>query len=155
MDPGASPRHSAEDGSSTPPLSTTPPGLPPDHLADPDPDPDTIDDNDPPPTVTTSPSSPAASAPPPPFWSTSPSARPTSYHSLSNHLPHRSSVSGGPIQLEDHSEEDHVQAQSCWAESATIDDYLVVSGPTGIGAYVVWHCTVKTLKGGDLEIRKR
>lgn len=48
-----------------------------------------------------------------------------------------------------------MQAQSCWAESASVDEYVVVSGVTGVGAYVVWHCTVKTLKGGDLEIRKR
>jgi hypothetical protein len=59
------------------------------------------------------------------------------------------------ILLEDHSEEDNVLSQSCWAKSATIDEYVLVSGPTGIGAYVVWHCTVETLKGGDMIIRKR
>jgi hypothetical protein len=59
------------------------------------------------------------------------------------------------ILLEDHSEEDNVLSQSCWAKSATIDEYVLVSGPTGIGAYVVWHCTVETLKGGDMTIRKR
>ena len=75
-------------------------------------------------------------------------ARSTSYHSISNQRPH-------PILLEDHSEEDHELSQSCWAESATIDEYVLVSGATGIGAYVAWHCTVKTLKGGDLTIRKR
>lgn len=87
---------------------------------------------------------------PPPFWTGR--SRPVSYQSITQ-IQRRQS--GGPIQLEDHSEEDHVQAQFCWAESATIDAYVIVSGPTGIGAYVVWHCTVKTLKGGDLEIRKR
>ena len=92
---------------------------------------------------------------PPPFWTSSPSrhGRSVSYQSVSQLQQRRRS--GGPIQLEDHSEEDHVQAQSCWAESASVDEYVVVSGATGIGAYVVWHCTVKTLKGGDLEIRKR
>lgn len=60
-----------------------------------------------------------------------------------------------PIALEDHSLEDDHQSQSCWARSATVDDYTLISGTTGIGAYVVWHCTVKTLKGGDMVIRKR
>ena len=61
----------------------------------------------------------------------------------------------GQILLEDHSEESHELSQGCWAKSATIDDYVLVSGATGMGAYVVWHCTVQTLKGGDLIIRKR
>lgn len=87
---------------------------------------------------------------PPPFWCTSPSTRPLSYQSITQ-VRH----SSGPIQLEDHSADSHVQAQSCWASSATVDSHVVVSGATGIGAYVVWHCTVQTLKGGDLDIRKR
>ena len=61
----------------------------------------------------------------------------------------------GQIRLEDHSEESDIQSQSCWAKSASIDEYVLVSGATGIGAYVVWHCTVQTLKGGDLALRKR
>lgn len=60
-----------------------------------------------------------------------------------------------PITLEDHSEEGNELSEGCWAKSATIDEYVLVSGPTGIGAYVVWHCTVETLKGGDMTIRKR
>ena len=84
------------------------------------------------------------------FWSLRRHGREPSYHSLPSQ-----DRSGGPIRLEDHSEEDHVLAQSCWAQSATIDEYVVISGPTGIGAYVVWHCTVKTLSGGELCIRKR
>ena len=71
-----------------------------------------------------------------------------SYRSIEHQRP-------SPILLEDHSEEDHELSQSCWAKSAKIDEYVLVSGPTGIGAYVVWHCTVKTLKGGDMTIRKR
>ncbi|KAF2716708.1 PX-domain-containing protein [Polychaeton citri CBS 116435] len=59
------------------------------------------------------------------------------------------------ILLEDHSEDFHEQSQACWAKSATIDEYVVVSGPSGIGAYVVWHCTVSTLKGGSFGLRKR
>ena len=61
----------------------------------------------------------------------------------------------GQIRLEDHSEESHELSQGCWAKSATVDDYVLVSGVTGMGAYVVWHCIVKTLKGGDLVLRKR
>ena len=60
-----------------------------------------------------------------------------------------------PIQLEDHSEEHHELSQGCWARSVTVDDYVVVSGPSGVGAYIVWNCTVSTLKGGDMSIRKR
>lgn len=59
------------------------------------------------------------------------------------------------ILLEDHSEEDSETSRSCWAQSVFIDEYVIVSGPTGIGAYVVWQCTVSTLKGGDLGLRKR
>ena len=60
-----------------------------------------------------------------------------------------------PILLEDHSEESHEQTQACWAQSVTVDDYILVTGATGIGAYVVWHCTVRTLAGGDMAVRKR
>lgn len=85
----------------------------------------------------------------PPFWSpTSRHGRSVSYQSIGHNRPR-------PILLEDHSEEDNELSQSCWAQSATIDEYVLVTGPTGIGAYVVWHCTVKTLKGGDMTIRKR
>ena len=88
----------------------------------------------------------------PPYWSQGSrhgrSVSTTSYHSIAYQRP-------APILLEDHSEENDEQAQSCWASSATIDEYVLVSGPTGIGAYVVWHCTVKTLKGGNMTIRKR
>ena len=85
-----------------------------------------------------------------PYWRPSHgrSISTTSYHSVGGHRPN-------PILLEDHSEEDNVLSQSCWAESATIDDYTLISGPTGIGAYVVWHCSVKTLKGGNMTMRKR
>lgn len=85
----------------------------------------------------------------PPFWSRHGRTVSTvSYHSIINQR-------HTPILLEDHSEESHEATQSCWAKSVTIDDYSVISGPSGIGAYVVWHCTVSTLKGGDLAIRKR
>lgn len=85
----------------------------------------------------------------PPFWTRhGRSVSNVSYQSLAQTRP-------PAIQLEDHSEEDHEQTQGCWARSVTVDDYVVISGQTGIGAYIVWNCTVSTLKGGDLSIRKR
>jgi hypothetical protein len=33
-----------------------------------------------------------------------------------------------------------------WAQSIAIDDYVVVRGSTGIGAYVVWNCRINTLQ---------
>jgi hypothetical protein len=85
----------------------------------------------------------------PPYWTRhSRTVSNASYHSIGQH-------GSGPILLEDHSAEGHELAQGCWAKSATIDEHVLVSGPTGIGAYVVWLCTVKTLKGGDVIIRKR
>lgn len=84
----------------------------------------------------------------PPYWLHSRSISNASYQSIGYPRP-------GAIVLEDHSEEDNIFSQSCWARHATIDEYVLISGPTGIGAYVVWHCTVETLKGGDVTIRKR
>lgn len=89
------------------------------------------------------------STPAPPFWNRHGRTDSTvSYTSIRHLRP-------TPIQLEDHSEEDHEQSRACWAKHVTIGDYVVVSGPTGIGAYVVWNCTVETLKGGPFTIRKR
>lgn len=89
----------------------------------------------------------------PPFWLEGPprhqrAISSVSYHSLNEARP-------AAIGLEDHSNDSHDLAKSCWARNVSVDEYVVVSGPTGIGAYVVWHCTVSTLKGGDLSIRKR
>lgn len=85
----------------------------------------------------------------PPFWSRHDrSVSTVSYHSINHERP-------TPILLEDRSEEEHEASIGCWAKSVAIDDFTVISGPTGIGAYVVWHCTIDTLKGGDLAIRKR
>ena len=84
-----------------------------------------------------------------PYWSEGTRhARSASYNSIGHQRP-------PAITLEDHTEDDNQLSQSCWAQSATIDEWVLVSGATGIGAYVVWHCTVKTLKGGDMTIRKR
>ncbi|TKA28142.1 hypothetical protein B0A50_04113 [Salinomyces thailandicus] len=86
---------------------------------------------------------------PPPFWTRQGRSISTaSYHSINQHPPN-------PILLEDHTEETHEASQGCWAKSVAIDDYTILTGPSGIGAYVVWHCTVSTLQGGDLELRKR
>jgi hypothetical protein len=107
-----------------------------------------------------SPSSGATSTAPaeeeaPVFWSNSGTATrhnrsfsTVSYHPLSSERP-------TPIVLEDRSDEAHDAAQGCWAASVTIDDYTIVSGSGPMGAYVVWHCAVRTLKGGELEFRKR
>ena len=84
----------------------------------------------------------------PPFWSRHDrTVSNVSYHSMTH--------TRNPILLEDRSEETHEATQFCWAKSVHIDDYTILTGPSGIGAYVVWHCTVSTLKGGDLELRKR
>jgi hypothetical protein len=51
------------------------------------------------------------------------------------------------ITLEDHTEEPSDKSTALWAKSVTIEDYVVVSGSrTGVGAYVVWNCTVETLE---------
>ncbi|KAF2030082.1 PX-domain-containing protein [Setomelanomma holmii] len=61
-----------------------------------------------------------------------------------------------PISLEDHTDEGSEQCRVLWAKGVTIDDYVVVSGTApGLGAYVVWNCTVETLDGGPMKIRKR
>ncbi|KAK5109788.1 hypothetical protein LTR62_006521 [Meristemomyces frigidus] len=82
----------------------------------------------------------------PPYWTRT---RTQSYHSLTPHQqPHN-------ILLEDHSDDPHSASHSCWARSVTVDNYTILTGPTGIGAHVVWLCTVSTLHGGDLQLRKR
>ncbi|KEQ91299.1 hypothetical protein AUEXF2481DRAFT_44293 [Aureobasidium subglaciale EXF-2481] len=59
------------------------------------------------------------------------------------------------IDLVDQSDEDHEIGRVCWASDVSVDDYVVVSGPTGIGAYVVWNFTIETFKGGSITLRKR
>ncbi|KAF2204624.1 Phox-like protein [Delitschia confertaspora ATCC 74209] len=61
-----------------------------------------------------------------------------------------------PIRLEDHTEAGSEQCKALWAKHVTIDDYVIVSGSApGLGAYVVWNCTVETLDGGPMKIIKR
>ncbi|CRG92060.1 hypothetical protein PISL3812_09115 [Talaromyces islandicus] len=60
------------------------------------------------------------------------------------------------ITLEDHTTDpDSATTRGLWAKSVTIDDHVVVSGRTGVGAYVVWLCNVQTLDGGPMIIRMR
>jgi hypothetical protein len=50
------------------------------------------------------------------------------------------------ITLEDHTADpDSETSRGLWAKSVTIDEHVVVSGRTGVGAYVVWLCNVQTL----------
>jgi hypothetical protein len=50
------------------------------------------------------------------------------------------------ITLEDHTEDPNSEtSRGLWAKSVTIDDYAVVQGKTGVGAYVVWSCRIQTL----------
>lgn len=52
----------------------------------------------------------------------------------------------GEITLEDHTADpDSETSRGLWARSVSIDDHCVVQGVTGVGAYVVWNCTVYTL----------
>jgi hypothetical protein len=71
----------------------------------------------------------------------------------------QSSLQGPPpISLEDNDGTDPLSpSQSAlWAKQIAIDGYVIVNGnPTGIGAYVVWNCTVQTLDGGPMTVRKR
>jgi hypothetical protein len=100
--------------------------------------------------ATTSPapdSSPGATTPP--YWQNHQrTASTASEASLSNLRP-------PPIQLEDHSDEDHEVGRACWAKHVSIDDYVVVGGGAIAGTYIVWNCTVETLKGAPFTIRKR
>ena len=76
----------------------------------------------------------------PPYWRTgiSDHGRGASYHSVGPQRPK-------PILLEDHSEEDHELSQGCWAKSATVDEYVLVSGATGIGVYTVFSPSIVSL----------
>ncbi|OJJ63130.1 hypothetical protein ASPSYDRAFT_55802 [Aspergillus sydowii CBS 593.65] len=67
------------------------------------------------------------------------------------------SIDGGPaITLEDHTEDPNSEtSRGLWAKSVTIDDHVVVRGMTGIGAYVVWNCKIRTLEGGIIPVRMR
>ncbi|KAL2009626.1 hypothetical protein VTN00DRAFT_5433 [Thermoascus crustaceus] len=69
----------------------------------------------------------------------------------------QTSVDGLPaITLEDHTEDpDSATSRGLWAKSVEIEDYVVVQGKSGVGAYVVWNCKIETLDGGPMIIRLR
>lgn len=73
----------------------------------------------------------------PPYWHHARNSSRTSQISLDR---------APPIRLEDHTEDpDSETSRGLWAKSVTIDDYVVVQGKTGLGAYVVWNCRIQTL----------
>lgn len=76
---------------------------------------------------------------PPPYWQ----------HQRCDSESSRRTSSRAPIALEDHTEEPSDRSGGLWARGVRIDDYVVVSGSrTGVGAYVVYNCTVETLDVG-------
>ncbi|KAK8181408.1 Phox homologous domain-containing protein [Phyllosticta citribraziliensis] len=86
----------------------------------------------------------------PPYWHSRGRTASVASHASSEH--HRPD----PIRLEDHTVENSDQSRALWARSVSIDDYVIVSGNVpGMGDYVVWNCTVQTLNGGPMKIRKR
>lgn len=75
----------------------------------------------------------------PPYWRHSRNISHASHTSLDR--------SSGLITLEDHSEDPSCDtSKGLWAKNVTIDDYTIVKGQSGIGAYVVWICNIQTLE---------
>lgn len=82
----------------------------------------------------------------PPYWSHHRNASRASQISLDQPA----------ITLEDHTEDpDSETSRGLWARSVSVDDHVVVQGKSGIGAYVVWSCTIQTLEGGPITVRMR
>lgn len=94
----------------------------------------------PPTTTTTTAARPERNSVVPPYWR---------HHDHTAHRLSSYSTDHGhptPISLEDHTEEDSEQCKVLWAKGVTVEEYVVVSGSApGLGAYVVWNCTVETL----------
>ncbi|KAL1958058.1 hypothetical protein VTO42DRAFT_5270 [Malbranchea cinnamomea] len=85
----------------------------------------------------------------PPYWRHSRAASRASHASLD-------SSQGQLITLEDHSEDPACEtSRGLWAKNITIDDYVIVKGTNGIGAYVVWNCKIQTLAGVSMTVRMR
>lgn len=60
------------------------------------------------------------------------------------------------ITLQDHTDIYSDTIGALWAKAIAVKDYVIIRGNvTGIGAYVVYNCTVQTLDGGPMKIRKR
>ncbi|PGH15472.1 hypothetical protein AJ79_02449 [Helicocarpus griseus UAMH5409] len=101
-------------------------------------------------------STPATTSVIPPYWRHYRNASQASQTSLD-----AATVSGsGPrrslIRLEDHTEDPANEgSKGLWARSVTIDDYTVVKGRSGIGAYVVWIVRIQTLEGPEVVVRMR
>ncbi|KAF2460021.1 Phox homologous domain-containing protein [Lineolata rhizophorae] len=107
----------------------------------------------------------------PPYWEhwTHPADRRRRHHWQQDQLRHAGCAGGNggstvsvdsfrpaPIRLEDHTVDGSEQGKALWARCVTVEDYVIVSGNApGVGAYVVWNCTVETLDGGPMMIRKR
>ncbi|EGD85785.1 hypothetical protein H112_06708 [Trichophyton rubrum D6] len=84
----------------------------------------------------------------PPYWKHSRNISHASHTSLDR--------SSGLITLEDHSEDPSCdKSKGLWAKNVTIDNYAVVKGQSGIGAYVVWICNIQTLEGASMVVRMR
>ncbi|KAE8151081.1 hypothetical protein BDV25DRAFT_153328 [Aspergillus avenaceus] len=82
----------------------------------------------------------------PPYWS----------HHRNPSRASQLSVDQPAITLEDHTEDpDSETSRGLWARSVSVDDHCVVQGKSGIGAYVVWNCTIQTLEGGPISVRMR
>jgi hypothetical protein len=78
----------------------------------------------------------------PPYWAYTRHRSPSNV-SIGSTLP-------GGITLQDNTEDGNDKNGACWARSVHIHDHVVVNGSrTGIGAFVVWNITVKTLDVGD------
>lgn len=75
----------------------------------------------------------------PPYWQHTRSVSQTSVESIGH----------GLISLEDNTD-DFNDSGALWAREITIEDYVIVRGETGIGAYVVFNIKVQTLKVPDL-----
>ncbi|KAF2766888.1 Phox-like protein, partial [Teratosphaeria nubilosa] len=50
--------------------------------------------------------------------------------------------------------------RGCWAAGVTVDSYTIIEGSgsphhSNMAAYVIWHITVRTLKGVDIRLNKR
>ncbi|KAI9892364.1 MAG: PX domain-containing protein ypt35 [Vezdaea aestivalis] len=100
------------------------------------------------PAASTESSRPITSPISPPYWSHNRTA--STLSTASSHNGH------AQITLEDHTEGSSEQSSALWAKKVVINDYVIVKGSrTGVGAYVVWNCTVERLDGGTMMIRKR
>lgn len=60
------------------------------------------------------------------------------------------------ITLRDNTKGDSSKQKICWAKSAHIENYVIISdNRTDIGAFVVWKITLEMMQGGKMYISKR